>query len=60
MAGADAQKLGMPYFDNVTVNQVNGPCLDLRPLCLGRDRFIAARNSSRPNSNAVRDFLRFA
>jgi galactosylceramidase len=25
MAGADAQKLGMPYFDNVTVNQVNGP-----------------------------------
>jgi galactosylceramidase len=24
MSGADAQKLGMPYFDNVTVNQVNG------------------------------------
>jgi galactosylceramidase len=25
MAGADAQKLSMPYFDNVTVNQVNAP-----------------------------------
>jgi galactosylceramidase len=24
MVGADAQKFGMPYFDNVTVNQVNG------------------------------------
>jgi galactosylceramidase len=25
MAGAHAEKLDMPYFDNVTVNQVNGP-----------------------------------
>lgn len=22
---ADAQKLSMPYFDNVTVNQIDGP-----------------------------------
>jgi galactosylceramidase len=25
IAGAGAGKLSMPYFDNVTVNQVNGP-----------------------------------
>jgi galactosylceramidase len=25
MAGADAHKLGMPYFDNVTIKRINGP-----------------------------------